>query len=254
MIYIVLPAHNEEDGIEKLLERICRIKNTVLPDLEVIVVNDGSSDHTSVVVKTFQKALPIELIDFESNRGVQEVFRVGLKRVCERSTNSDDICITMDSDNTHTPFSMLDIFSKMKECDVVIASRFCGNGGMVGTPYFRQLLSVAASNILVKFVPIKGVSDYSTFYRGYRIGMLKKGFDEFGDDFIKGEGFSGIVRLLLNLDLLGARFGEVPFTLKYFLKEGGSGMNLFKTTMGYLKIISEYRKKKQRINSNVSVK
>jgi len=244
MIYIVLPAYNEEDGIEKLLERIKRIKDAFIPNLEIIVVNDGSSDHTSVVVEAFRGILPIEIIDFKNNKGVQEVFRTGLKRVCEKSTSDSDICITMDSDNTHTPFSILDILSKIKEHDVVVASRFVGRGGMPGTPFLRRIVSMAASKTLNTFIPINGVSDYSTFYRGYRVGILKQGFERFGDELISGEGFSGIVRLLLNLDILGASFSEVPFKLKYFLKEGESGMNLFKTTFGYLKIIAQYRKKK----------
>ena len=236
MLFILLPAYNEEEGLEKLLDRIRRIMEAFSIQYKLIIVNDGSVDHTSYVIQSYSKIMPIELIDFKPNRGITEVFRVGFKRVCAVGKD-DDICITMDSDNTQNPYVMLDIIKKLDEsADVVIASRFKEGGKMIGAPKMRKFMSTMVAYMLKKLMPMHGVRDYSTFYRGYRVKVMKKAFAIYGDNWIEGQGFSGVASLLIKLRKVTEKFDEVPFTLRYDLKEGGSGMNIFKTVKGYLTI------------------
>jgi len=244
MIYIVLPAYNEEEGLEKLLERIRRIGRAFSLDYQLIIINDGSTDHTAVVVESFAKDMPIELINFAKNQGITQVFRTGLKRVCDLGQNND-ICITMDSDNTQSPYVILDIIQKLDHSfDIVIASRFEKGGKMVKAPWLRMILSLGVAGLLKRLIPIPGVQDYSTFYRGYRIHLLKRGFALYGETLIEGHGFSGMADLLIKLSKLTDRIGEVPLVLRYDLKEGGSGMRILRTLRGYLQLI--YKHKVQR--------
>ncbi|MDD4899242.1 MAG: glycosyltransferase [Candidatus Omnitrophica bacterium] len=244
MLFILLPAFNEEEGLEKLLDRIDRIIKGFSIQCKIIIVNDGSMDRTLYVIDSYAKTLPIEIINFKNNHGITEVFRVGFKRVCEIGKDND-ICITMDSDNTQNPYVILDIIDKINNSsDVVIASRFQKGGKMVGAPLLRKLMSVGVAKILKQVVPIKGVSDYSTFYRGYRVKVLKQAFSHYGDNLIEGQGFSSMANLLIKLRKITQRFAEVPFILRYDLKEGGSGIRVIKTIKGYLKIISEVQKGK----------
>lgn len=241
MIYIVLPAYNEEEGLEKLLERIRRIAEAFSLDYQLIIINDGSTDHTSTVIESFAKNMPIELINFETNQGVTQVFRTGLKRVCYLGQDHD-LCITMDSDNTQNPYVMLDIIKKLeKSFDIVIASRFEKGGKMVKAPWLRMVLSLGVAWLLKHLIPIPGVRDYSTFYRGYKVSLLKRGFTFYGDNLIEGHGFSGMAGLLIKLSKLTNKIGEVPLVLRYDLKEGGSGMKILRTIRGYLQLIYEHR-------------
>ena len=208
---------------------------------KIIIVNDGSSDHTDLVIRSYSNTMPIEIIGFEANRGVTEVFRAGFRKVCDEARD-DDICVTMDSDNTQNPYVMLDMLKIMesdKKIDIVIASRFEKGGAMVGAPVIRRWLSIGISHILKSLIPIDGVTDYSTFYRACRVKILKDGFAKYGDDLIKGHGFSAMARLLIKLSGLPARIKEVPFILRYDLKEGGSSMNIGRTISGYLNLIME---------------
>ena len=242
MIYILLPAYNEEEGLENLLNRIKRIAGAFSFSYKIIIVNDGSTDHTELVIRSYSDTTPIELINFEKNRGIEEVFKAGFKRVCGIAKD-DDICITMDSDNTQNPYVMLDMLRLMEGSggpDIVIASRFEKGGAMVGAPFTRRILSIGISYILRRLIPIKGVKDYSTFYRAYRISVIKKGFEKYGDGLIEGHGFSAMANLLIKLCTITDKVQEVPFVLRYDLKEGGTGMNIGKTMMGYLGIIWEH--------------
>ncbi|MBL7073632.1 glycosyltransferase family 2 protein [candidate division KSB1 bacterium] len=237
MIYILLPAYNEEEGLEKLLVRIDRLAKTFFSEYKLIIVNDGSSDHTVQVIQTHLKEMPIELINFEKNKGITEVFMVGFKRVCKLGKDND-ICITLDSDNTQSPFVILDILQKLNErFDLVVASRFAKGGGMVGAPFFRKLLSLGVAYLLRKTIPIKGARDYSTFYRGYRVGLIRKAFNQYGDNLLEGHGFSGMANMLIRLCSMTDKVTEVGLVLRYDLKEGGSGMNILKTVKGYLKLL-----------------
>lgn len=234
MIFILLPAYNEEEGIEKLLERLIRITKTFLQEYKIVIVNDGSTDHTLQVIECFRDKLNIEIISFSENRGVVEVFQTGFEKICSEG-NDEDICITMDSDNTQNPIVILDIVEKMREShDIVIASRFAEGGKMVGAPPIRKLLSHGVAFLMRRIANVPGVLDYSTFYRGIRVKVLKQGLERCGDDLITGHGFSGMASLLVKLHPFAGKITEVPFTLRYDLKEGGSGMAIFKTIKGYL--------------------
>ena len=248
-----MPAYNEEEGLEFLLNRIERITTAFKIKHKVIIVDDGSTDHTVSVIKSYSNKMLIDIIHFEQNKGIEEVFRTGFKKICQEG-NDEDICITMDSDNTHNPYVILDILSKLNDSknfyDIVVASRFERGGGMVGTPFIRQLLSIIVSHILRKVIPIRGIKDYSSFYRGYRVGIIRKGFEVFGESLIKGHGFSSMANMLINLSTMTHCMIEVPLVLRYDLKEGGTGMRIFKTIKGYLGIIfSQIRKRTKNFSS-----
>jgi len=236
MLYILLPAYNEEEGLEKLLERIDRITKSFSIPYKLIIINDGSVDHTVAVIESYSKIMPIELISLKPNQGITEVFKIGFNRVCE-TARDEDICITMDSDNTQNPYVMLDIINRLNQSyDVVIASRFQKGGGMVGAPFIREMMSRGVAFIFRKLSPIAGVTDYSTFYRGYSVRVLKQALSLYGDDLVQGYGFSSMASILIKLHKITEKFSEVPFVLRYDLKEGGSGMKVPKTIKGYLRI------------------
>ncbi len=244
---MLLPAYNEEEGLEHLLDRIKRITGAFSIPYKIIIVNDGSKDHTESVIRSYSNAMPIEIINFEKNMGIEKVFKVGFRKVCGEAKD-DDICVTMDSDNTQNPYVMLDMLKAMKGPDgpdIVIASRFEKGGAMVGAPFVREVLSIAVSHILRNLIRLRNVKDYSTFYRAYRVAIIKKGFAKYGDDLIKGHGFSAMARLLIKLGEITDRIVEVPFILRYDLKEGGTGMKIGSTIMGYLGLIFEYLRDKK---------
>lgn len=234
MLFILLPAYNEEKGIGKLLDDISIITSGLSLDYKVIVVNDGSLDRTVDVVKSRMPKMPIELIDFKVNQGITHVFRAGFKEVCKIGADND-ICITMDSDNTQDPNVIKNIIEKISQSyDVIIASRFQKGGKVIGAPLARKIMSLIVAFMLRLLIPIQGVRDYSAFYRGYKVGILKKGFAMYGEKLIDGEGFSAIASMLIKLRRVASKFGEVPLVLRYDLKESRSSIKFMRTIRGYL--------------------
>lgn len=237
--YVLLPAYNEEEGLEKLLARLDRINTAHQLSLCVLIVDDGSRDHTTLVIDSFKDALPIHVERFPENRGVSEVFRVGFRWVLTVAQDGD-ACITMDSDNTQNPYYILDLLREMNEgADLVIASRFAPGGAMRGAPPIRSLLSHGVAGLLRVFINLPHVRDYSTFYRGFRVELLRKVFARWGDDAIRGHGFACMARFLILAAREAHDVREVPFVLRYDLKEGGSGMRILRTIRGYLGLLVE---------------
>lgn len=86
------------------------------------------------------------------------------------------------------------------------------------------------------FFPIKGLREYSSGFRAYRAEKIKEAIAFYGNNFIqlKGLGFTCTLEKLIKLKLIGARFAEAPFVLRYDQKASESKMVSSVTTLGYM--------------------
>lgn len=251
MIYVIMPAFNEEEGLEKLLHRIKVVMEYEKYEYKILVVNDGSIDRTEYVLKSHLDVVPLEYVNMEQNSGITKVFQVAFEKVLGEAKD-DDIIISLDSDNTQNPYAMIDLIKSINEgYGLSIASRFVEGSRVVGVPAFRMFLSNGVAFLLGALFPFKGVKDYSTFYRAYRVDIVKKALEKMPiDQLIVGHGFSSMASFLLKILYISKpEVKEVPINLRYDLKEGGTGMRIFKTIMGYLKLIKELQEIKRKYES-----
>lgn len=236
MIYVILPAYNEEQSLPTLLPKIAAALEGRPDGYRVIVCDDGSRDKSGEILNEYAAKMPIEVLTHRINRGLGETVRDLVEKVVERS-DPDDIVIRMDCDDTHEPDVIPSMVAKIVEgYDVVIASRFQPGGGQQGVTPYRAFISRSANLFMKLFFPIDGVQEYSCGFRAYRASTLQQAVSFYGNNFIelKGLGFTCTLEKLIKLDLLGARFGEVPFELRYDQKVSDSKMVSSITTLGYL--------------------
>jgi dolichol-phosphate mannosyltransferase len=120
--------------------------------------------------------------------------------------------------------------------DVVIASRFAPGGGQLGVSRYRAFVSRCANLFMKVFFPITGLREYSCGFRAYRAEAIQRAISCYGNNFIqlKGLGFTCTLEKLVKLKLIGARFAEAPFVLRYDQKVSDSKMVSSITTLGYL--------------------
>ncbi len=239
MIVILLPAYNEEESLPHLMPKIQNVFAEKDNDYKVIVCDDGSTDRTLELLNEYQKTMDIEIIVHKINRGLGETSR-DLFEKAANITKPNDIIIRLDCDDTHEPEFIPVLIKKIEEgFDVVIASRFEPGGGQKGVSSYRAFISRAANIFMKFFFPIPGLKEYSCGFRAYRASVIQSAITFYGNEFIqlKGLGFTCTLEKLVKLKILGARFGEVPFMLRYDQKVSDSKMVGSITTLGYLMML-----------------
>ena len=117
---IVIPAFNEEKRIHKILDSVLKYFKNKKDTYEILVVDDGSSDNTSGVVRSRIKSTPnLRLLSYGENRGKGYAVKYGMLRA------KGDYRLFADADNS-TPFEEIDKFIPLLEngdCDIAIGSR-----------------------------------------------------------------------------------------------------------------------------------
>lgn len=242
MIFILLPAYNEEDSFPELLDEITGVLDKAGEPFQFVVCDDGSTDGTSMALKVAVHSYPVHVITHTRNRGLGETIRDLMEHAADHS-DPDDILIRMDCDLTHGADVIPSLIAAVRNgADVALASRFQEGGGQIGVEGMRKWLSTGANLFMRLFFPIKGVKEYSCGYRGYRAGIIKQALVVYGSEFIqlRSLGFSVTLEKLVKLNLLGARFAEVPFVLRYDRKKSDSKMIANLTTLGYLVLVLLY--------------
>jgi len=235
MILILLPAFNEEASLPPLMAKLERVLGQMREEYKILVCNDGSTDSTQSLLEGYAQTLPLEIIEHRINRGLGESSRDLFERASEL-VHEGDVIIRMDCDDTHEPEYIAQIVQKIYSgYDVVIASRFEAGGGQIGVNAYRAFISLSANLFMKIFFPIPGLREYSCGFRGYRAEKIIEAIGFYGNNFIqlKGLGFTCTLEKLVKLKLINARFGEVPFVLRYDQKQGGSKMVGSITTLGY---------------------
>ena len=240
-VFVVLPAYNEEARIGKLLDHIDDAMSEAAIMYTVIVVNDGSKDATAQLVTERSARMPVILLNHPINLGLGATIRDGLFEAANRA-GERDVIVTMDADDTHTPGLILRMTRMISEgYDVIVASRYREGSRTMGVPFFRRFVSYGGSWMFRLVFPIKGVRDFTCGFRAYRAGTIKEAIAEYGQRFVDQEGFQCMVDILLKLRRRQLIFGEVPFILRYDLKEGGTKMNVKKTIFNTLRLMVKRR-------------
>ena len=236
MIFILLPAYNEGESFESLIPNISNYLEEAGFDFRIIVCNDGSQDRTARVLEGLEKYHSIEVLTHKINRGLGETSRDLFERAAELAS-PEDVIIRLDSDNTHEPHYIGEMIKKLDEgFDVVTASRFQKGGGQSGVGLYRAIISYCAQ-IFMKFVfGLWGQKEFSCGFRAYRASIIQRAIKIYGNQFIqlKGLGFTCTLEKMIKLKLLGARFAEIGFQLRYDKKTSYSKMVTSITTLGYL--------------------
>lgn len=248
---VVLPAYNEEENIETLVNRWQQYQGVLANDhelaLQIVVVNDGSVDQTREIAERLEYNYSnFALINHPHNKGLGEAVKTGISYVLKSCPNSAYLCL-MDCDNTQDPryiLDMLDAHTKTGS-DVVIASRYQKGAKVKGVSRFRLFSSEGARLLFSVILPVPFVRDYTCGYRLYTKQILLQASERFGVNLIEEKGFTCMAEILYKLYCCGAVFAEIPFELRYDFKRGASKMAVFKTAVNSFRLALRLKKIKK---------
>jgi len=128
-IAVIIPAYNEEGAIGGLLEEV----KQHVPTLDVIVINDGSTDYTALITR----AKGIQVLDLPCNLGVGGAVQVGFRYAYDRGYR---YVIRIDGDGQHPPAEIPKMIQAINSGsdDLIIGSRFAGQRSY-GSTFFRSI-------------------------------------------------------------------------------------------------------------------
>lgn len=108
---VVVPAYNEEPNVDELCSRLVKVLEGTHRSFEIIIVNDGSKDHTLDKLLIWQKKYPryFRILDFNSNFGHHNALWAGFEHV------RGDLIISMDADLQNPPEELPKLLEKADE-------------------------------------------------------------------------------------------------------------------------------------------
>ncbi|MGQ9625398.1 MAG: dolichyl-phosphate beta-glucosyltransferase [Anaerolineae bacterium] len=196
---IIIPAYNEEKRLPTSLEKIIAYLQGQDYTAEVIVVNDGSQDNTSAVVRSFAASHPfISLIDNE-HRGKGYAVRTGML------AGRGEYLFLCDADLS-MPIEELAKFLPpgLKGYDVAIGSREVEGARRYDEPFYRHLMG-RVFNLVVRLLTVRGFQDTQCGFKCFGREAAK---DIFSAQTMDGFGFD--VEVLFIAQKRGYRIVEVP--------------------------------------------
>jgi len=245
LIIVLLPAYNEENSLPVLIPSIDKELHEI-GDYRIVVVDDGSTDRTPAILSDLENKYPILILKHEKNMNLGRAMLTGFSYIRDNIPD-DDLIITMDADNTHSPSIIKALIENESKGDVGIASRYRRGGGEKGLSETRSIMSRGAGILLDMAFHVPNVRDYTCGFRLYHPLIIRKGFEIYGDDFISEVGFTVMAEILIRLHFAGAAFYEVPMILRYDLKSGPSKMKVMKTVVRYFSLISKLKSVKKKL-------
>lgn len=159
---VVIPAYNEEKGIEGVVDRtLAALKESGLP-FEVIVVDDGSRDRTVDCLRE----KPVQVLRHETNRGYGAALKTGI-----HASRYDHVAI-LDADGTYEEGDLPKLIEHMETHDMVVGAR-TGKGAKI--PLLRRPAKWIL-NRLANFLAETRIPDLNSGFRVFDKRVAKRFF------------------------------------------------------------------------------
>ena len=200
-ILVAIATYNEIENLPSLVEAIHR----ELPTADVLVVDDNSPDGTGRWCDEFAaSAAWFSCLHREGKQGLGSALAEAMRRAIEQQYQ---LLLTLDADWSHPPNCLPKLVAAAENAEVVVGSRYCPGGQVVGWPWYRRVASLANNWLTRRLVGLP-TSDSSGNLRAYDVRQL----GQLDWDRLQVAGYSFLEEIFWHLDRLNARFVEVPIT------------------------------------------
>ena len=197
-VSILIPVYNEFRTFPQVLERVRAAPLPAGCSREIIVVDDGSTDGTTGMLKQYADAGIVIGHYSASNSGKGMALRIGI------GLASGDIILIQDGDLEYDPQDYASLVAPILsgQADIVYGSRFLGRpAGMAWRNRLANRILTTAANLLYN----ARITDEATAYKAFRAGLLRQ-------LPLKCRRFEFCPEVTAKLRRLGHRIHEVPIT------------------------------------------
>lgn len=205
MLHIVIPAYNEERRLPRTLRDLRRYvgeRRAVLGRVEVLVVDNASTDRTAEIAhEADSAALPVRVIRC-AERGKGAAVRAGLL-----ATGDADLVCFMDADGATGLDALEEAWRRIAlGADAVIGSRALAESD-TASRHCRTRSAGAACYRRIAGRLVRGIADTQCGFKVFRGDLAREVAAS-----LRARGFSFDVELLVRMRAAGARIEEIPVT------------------------------------------
>ena len=236
MIYICIPAKDEEQTLGVLLWKIRKVMRDFDRDYRILVLDDASADGTPAVLQRYTKVLPLTRLRSDEPLG----YAGSLERLIKEAVNQSDYpkrdaVVTLQGDFTEDPADVVALIKALEGGADIVAGAVKDERKALPSPirWARRL----APWVLGRAHRSAPTSDPLSGFRAYRVIVLKKMLREAGDrPLLEAEGWAA------NLELLGLaapharRIEEAPLELRYHMHARDSRFKTLRALRDLLKV------------------
>jgi len=168
-VSVLIPVYNERFLVAESIRRVLAVRDPAIREVEVIVVDDGSTDGTREVLRALAREHPgIRYIEHERNRGKGAALRTAIAHA------TGDVCVPHDADLEYHPDDLARLVQPFlaEQADAVFGSRFLP-GQYRRVLLFYHSLGNRLITTLVNLLTNLNLSDVETCYKMVRTKLLK---------------------------------------------------------------------------------
>ncbi len=166
-VVVVIPTYNEAENLAWIVGRM----RAAQPEVDVLVVDDGSPDGTGAIADELAAADPqVQVLHRTAKAGLGAAYLHGFQVALDAGY---DVIGEMDADGSHQPEQLHRLLEALEGADLVIGSRWIPGGSVVNWPLNRELLS-RGGNLYVRMLLGIPVRDATAGFRLFRRTTLEK--------------------------------------------------------------------------------
>ena len=200
-VLVVIPTYNESENLESIVARV----RVATPDVDILVVDDGSPDGTGDIAESLAATDDnVHVVHRTAKDGLGRAYLAGFAWARERGY---DAVVEMDADGSHQPEELPRLLGALAGADLVLGSRWIPGGEVKNWPKHRLLLSRGGNRYtrMALGVPLR---DATGGYRAIRTSAL----DAMQLDDVQSSGYCFQVDVAWRALRAGLRVVEVPIT------------------------------------------
>jgi dolichol-phosphate mannosyltransferase len=228
MVFFLIPAYNEERTIGLLLYKIRKVMQDVRRRYQILVLDDGSTDETAARAEAYKRVVPLIVFRHAANKGFGASLDRLVREACRMSRVPErDVAVTLEADFTINPDPVPDMVREIEAgADIVIGSSLARGSQRTGTPLRSRVFAKILPLVYNSVQPVRGVTDYSSTFRAYRVALLKRALRDYQERLITAPGKAANAQLLLRLARFSPVVREVPVTARYDIRARPSRFRL----------------------------